>query len=229
MNVQKISLAAAALLFASLASGCSASQPTGAAQDASAQDAAASPDAEPGAASGHLRLTGDVAFDHDFAVDGCVIGPAGDGLLSGYHMTSKGSDPPIELLSVVVKDYAQDGSYSPGDKTAEGQVSSAMSSGVMGPLTVMIAQGEGKAPLAVMLAPESKLNIQISDNGAKGDAEFTDMETPVTMDDVNPASSAKPHGKKVSGSLTWACGKVDRIDPKMNDAVNGTFKKLIAP
>jgi hypothetical protein len=224
----------AVLAIALLASGCSP-QHAAASQDSTTQDTAASPaaDSSTGAttssASGHLRLTGAMALDHDFTVDGCVIGPPGDGLLSGYHMTAKDGDAPIELVAVVVKDYAQDGSYAPTDKTAEGQVSSAMTSGVMGPLNVMVSQGEGKAPLAVMLKPESTMTIQISDNGAKGDAEFTNMETPVTIDDIHPNASTPPHGKQVSGSVTWSCGEVDHIDPKMSGAVNGMFKSLIPP
>jgi hypothetical protein len=180
-----------------------------------------------GSATGHLHLTGDVSLEHDFTVDACVIGPAGDGLLDGYHMNAKDGDKSIELLSVVVKDYAKDGTYSPADKTDAGQVKAAMSSGVMGPVTLMISQGDDPTPLAVMLKPASTMNIQISENGSKGDAEFTDMGTPMTMADMDPSGKTKGTGKKISGSITWSCGKVDHIDPKMNDAVNGAFKKLI--
>lgn len=195
-------------------------------------DAGSAPDvstaaAPAGTATGHVHLTGDFSLEHDFVVDACVIGPAGDGLLSGYHMTAKDGDKSIDLLSIVVKNYAQDGSYAPADKTDEGQVASAMQSGVMGPLTLMVSQGDNPIPLSVMLKPGSKMSIKISDNGATGDAEFTDMETPITMADINPNSHAEPHGKKISGSVTWSCGKVEHIDPKMNDAVNGAFKKLI--
>jgi hypothetical protein len=35
---------------------------------------------------GHLHITGDVAKDADFAIDGCQIGKPGDGLLDGYRM-----------------------------------------------------------------------------------------------------------------------------------------------
>jgi len=184
-------------------------------------------DAAVGSAIGHVHLTGAVTLDHDFTVDGCVIGPAGEGLLDGYHMTAKDGDKMIDILAVVVKNYAKDGSYSPTDKTPEGQVASAMTSGVMGPLTLMVSQGDNPTPLAVMLKPDSTMTIQISDNGSKGDAEFTDMGTPMTMADIDPTAKTPPPAKKISGSVTWTCGKVEHIDPKMNDAVNGAFKKLI--
>jgi hypothetical protein len=44
---------------------------------------------------------------------------------------------------------------------------------------------------------------------------------------IDLKSSAPPHGKRVSGSVTWTCGTVGHINATMNDAVNGTFKKLI--
>jgi hypothetical protein len=226
---------ARSLLFTSvicvavLAAGCGHSSSSAA--DSSSQDSGGSQDASgsaaTGTATGHLHLTGAVSLEHDFTVDACVIGPAGDGLLDGYHMNAKDGDKAIDILSVVVKDYAKDGSYAPADKSAGGQVNAAMTSGVMGPVTLMVAQADSPAPLAVMLKPDSTMNIQISDNGAKGDAEFTDMGTPMTMADLDPNGPTKGQGKKISGSITWSCGTVEHIDPKMNDAVNGTFKKLI--
>lgn len=191
--------------------------------DAGSQDSSGS--TTTGSASGHVHLTGAVTLDTDFTVDACVIGPAGDGLLDGYHMNAKDGNKAIQLLSVVVKDYAKDGSYAPKDKTDVGQVNAAMTSGVMGPVTLMISQGDNPMPLAVMLKPESTMNIQISDNGSTGDAEFADMGTPMTLADMDP--NAKTPAKKIAGSITWSCGKVDHIDPKMNAAVNGAFKKLI--
>ena len=225
-------VSARSLLFTSvicvavMAAGCAHSSN---AADSSTQDGASqdsSGDAAAGSATGHVHLTGDVSFDHDFAVDGCVIGPAGDGLLDGYHMNAKDGDKAIDLLSVVVKKYDKDGSYAPADKSDAGQVNAAMTSGVMGPVTLMIAQGDNPVPLAVMLKPDSTMNIQISDNGSKGDAEFTDMGTPMTMADMDPSGKSQGHVKKISGSITWTCGKVEHIDPKMNDAVNGAFKNL---
>ncbi|MDQ6929140.1 MAG: hypothetical protein M3126_00550 [Candidatus Eremiobacteraeota bacterium] len=213
------------IALAALSSGCSASQHAAAAQDSSVQSDAT---AQSGTSAGHLHLTGAVAMDLDFAIDQCAVAPPGDGLLSGYHMTAK-DGAPIVMLSVVLKDYAKDGSYGASDKTAEGQVGSAMRSGTMGPLTVMVSKGEGESPLTTMLKPESKLNIQISNDGAKGDAEFTDMETPITAADIDPSSKTPPHGKKMSGSVTWSCAKVDHINSKMNDAVNGMFTKLMPP
>lgn len=199
------------------------------ATDSASQDDAGSQDsggsAATGSATGHVHLTGAVTLDTDFTVDACVIGAPGDGLLDGYHMNAKDGNKNIQLLSVVVKDYVKDGSYAPNDKSDVGQVKAAMTSGVMGPVTLMISQGDNPMPLAVMLKPESTMNIHISDNGTTGNAEFADMGTPMTLADMDP--SAKAPAKKIAGSITWSCGKVDHIDPKMNDAVNGAFKKLI--
>jgi hypothetical protein len=226
MNNARSLLFTSVICVAVLSAGCGHSS----AADTSAQDGGASQDSADGAATGsatgHLHLTGAVSLEHDFTVDACVIGPAGDGLLDGYHMNAKDGDKAIDILSVVVKDYAKDGSYAPADKSAGGQVNAAMTSGVMGPVTLMVAQADSPAPLAVMLKPDSTMNIQISDNGAKGDAEFTDMGTPMTMADMDPNGATKGQGKKISGSITWSCGKVDHINPKMNDAVNGAFNNL---
>ena len=181
---------------------------------------------EGGTGAGHLQLTGDVTLDHNFVVDMCQIAPPGAGLLSGYHMTAKDGDSTLIMLSVVLKDYDKDGPYSPAEKSAEAQVGQAMATGVMGPLTLMVAQPNSPMPLAVMLKPASKLVINISENGAKGDANFSDMESPISFADIDLKSSSPPHGKVVSGSITWTCGKVDRIDATMNKAVNGMFDKL---
>jgi hypothetical protein len=229
MNNARSLLLTAVICVAVVAAGCGHSSSSAA--DTSSQDGGGSQDSSGGAttgtATGHLHLTGAVTLEHDFAVDGCVIGPAGDGLLDGYHMNAKDGDKAVDILSVVVKDYVKDGSYAPADKSAGGQVNAAMTSGVMGPVTLMITQADSPAPLAVMLKPDSTMNIQISDNGAKGDAEFTDMGTPPTMADMDPNGPSKGQGKKISGSITWSCGTVDHIDPKMNDAVNGAFKKIM--
>ena len=49
------------------------------------------PDAQSTAGRGHLQLTGDATVDTDFAVEQCSVGPAGDGLLNGYHMSARAS------------------------------------------------------------------------------------------------------------------------------------------
>ncbi len=185
---------------------------------------AAAPDAPAGPLGGHLHLTGDVTLDRDFAVDQCVISPAGDGLLSGYVMGNK-EDDALKMVRVTVKNYDKDGTYSPTDKTAEGQVAQAMTTGTMGPLTLMMVQPDSPVPLAFMLKPNSKLTIAISGDGAKGDAEFSDMWSPIPGEIADP-SNPKSGGKTVSGSLTWTC-KVERLNAKMNDAVNGMFKSII--
>jgi hypothetical protein len=181
---------------------------------------------KPGA--GHLSLTGQYTLDTDFVVENCQVAPAGDGLLSGYHMASK-SGGEIQLLNITLKDYTKDGPYVQAAASPEKAVGQAMTSGVMGPLTMMIMKEGGTMPLAFMQVAASKLTITVSNEGAKGVAEFTDLESQPNMADFDPKSGEMPKGKRVSGSVTWACGTVGRLNAKMNDAVNGMFKKLIPP
>ncbi len=189
-------------------------------------DTPAADDAAPGTPSGHLRLTGDVVMERDFVVETCAVAPPGDGLLSGYKMNAQEQET-IPLLNVAVKDFSKDGTYTPADKTEEGQVAQVMTSGTMGPLTLFVVGGDSRERLGFMMTPKSKLDITISDDGAKGDATFSDLESQPTMADFHANASAPPHGKVVSGSATWTCAKVDHLNPKMNDAVNSMFKSLI--
>ena len=183
--------------------------------------------AEHGTGTGHLNVTGDLTVDHDFVVDACTIAPPGDGLLAGYHMNAKDGDSTIDALSVVVKGYDKDGPYSPAYHTADAQVSEVMAAGSMDFMTLILAQKSSPMPVGIMLKPESKLVATISDNGAKGKVEFTDMESPLSFADIDLNSKEKPHGKRVSGSITWSCGRVERINAKMDEAVNGMMKKLM--
>jgi hypothetical protein len=222
---------AALLLFA--ATGCSshraAAETAAAADGTSTTVAANSPnDSDDKTGTGHVSLTGQYALEKDFTVSGCQAAPPGDGLLSGYHLMAKDGDMPLALLSVALKTYDKDGPYEIASTTREAAVGQAMTSGTMGPLTLMVMRDE-TTPLGFGQIPESKLTITVSDNGTKGRAEFTDLESTPTAADIDLKSSGPPHGKRVSGSVTWTCGNVDRIDPKMNTAVNGMFNKLIPP
>jgi hypothetical protein len=199
---------------------------TAAADAASSTSADASGDDKPGA--GHLRLTGEYPLEQDFIVENCSVAPAGEGLLSGYHMASK-SGGEIQLLSLVLKDYSKDGPYEQAASSPEKAVGQAMTTGVMGPLTLMIMKEGGTMPLAFGQVAGSKLTITVSNEGAKGVAEFTDLQSQPNMAEFDPKSGDMPKGKRVSGSVTWACGSVGRINGQMNDAVNGMFKKLIPP
>lgn len=212
----------AALLLVSL--GCSARGSSAAVTDSNAKKGSSS---EASAGSGHLHLTGDVTLDHDFVVDACQIAPAGDGLLAGYHMNAKDGDSTLTHLSIVLKNYDKDGPYSPADKSEEAQVGAAMATGDMGPLSLMVTQPSSPMPLAPMLKPASTMVINVSDNGNKGDAKFTDLETMPSFEDIDLKSSTPPHGKKLSGSITWTCGKIDTLNAQMNSAVNGMFDKLM--
>lgn len=177
--------------------------------------------------SGHLHITGDVTKDADFAIDGCAIGKPGDGLLDGYRMHAEDGDSSIIMLSVLLRDYVKDGPYN-ADTSASSQLKEGMSSGNSGPLSLMIAGAEPTAPLAFGLTPNSSLVITISDNGARGKAELVNMESQVGMLEMIAArDKGKPHGKVVSGSVTWSCGHVDHLNGEMNKAVDGMMDKLM--
>jgi hypothetical protein len=156
----------------------STSQPAGSA------DAAADASSEDKSGVGHISLTGQYSLEHDFIVDACSVAPAGDGLLSGYHMASKDGDAPIGMIAVTLKEYAKDGPYEQTLTSREAVVGRAMTSGVMGPLTVMLMR-DATTPLAFMQVPESKLTITVSNDGAKGIAEFTDLESQVSAEDID--------------------------------------------
>jgi hypothetical protein len=217
------------LIVASLAA-CSARKSAAGESQSSAvasgqSDESGSSDA--GSGTGHLHVTGDLTVDHDFIVDACQVAPPGDGLLAGYHMNAKDGDSTIVLLSVVVKAYDKDGPYSPAYNTSAAQAGEVMNTGSMDFLSLQIARPSSPMPVAPMLKPESKLVVTISGNGLNGDAKFTDMESPVSFEDIDLNSKEKPHGKRVSGSITWSCGKIERVDAQMDAVVNGMMKKLM--
>lgn len=193
---------------------------------APAADPAADSSSEDKSGTGHVSLTGQYPLEHDFTVEACSVAPAGDGLLSGYHMSSKDGDASIGMIAVTLKEYAKDGPYEQTLTSREAAVGRAMTTGVMGPLTMMFVH-DGTPPVAFVQMPASKLTITVSNDGAKGIAEFTDLESMPTAEDIDPRSSAPPHGKRASGSVTWTCGTVGHINPTMNNAVNGAFNKLI--
>lgn len=181
------------------------------------------------AGTGHVHLTGDVTIDHDFLVDACQIAPPGDGLLAGYHMNAKDGDSTLIALAVVIKSYDKDGPYSPSYNTAGAQVAEVMASGSQDFMTLMVARPHSPMPIGIMLKPESKLVVTMSDKGARGEVKFTDMESPPSFEDIDMKSGTPPHGKRVSGTVTWTCGKIERIDATMDKAVNGMMNKLMPP
>jgi hypothetical protein len=218
---------AAALLL--LSTGCARHEPApaDAATTVTAADAAtSSSDDKPGA--GHVSITGEYTLEHDFVVDGCQIAPPGDGLLAGYHMSIKTEEPPLGLISIALKEFTKDGRYDQAVKSPDAAVGQAMRTGIMGPLTLMVFP-EPTTPLAFGQVPGSTLAITIANDGAKGTAEFTNLESQLSAANIDPATGKMGHGKRVSGSVTWTCGSVGRIDAKMNNAVNGMFNKLIPP
>ena len=193
--------------------------------DAAADTSSHSDEDKPGA--GHVSMTGDYPLENDFVVEMCQAGPPGDGLLSGYHMAIKDGDPQIVMLSIGLKNYDKDGVYDVPSLSREGAVGQAMTSGTMGPLMLMVMKPGTTQPFGFSQAPTSKLTITVSDNGAKGSAAFTNLESQPDMSKFDMKSGKMPAGERASGSISWTCGTVGRIDPKMNDAVNGAFKTLI--
>jgi hypothetical protein len=184
----------------------------------------AGPDAQAGVGRGHLQLTGDATVDTDFAVEQCTIGPAGDGLLDGYRMNAKAARGTLQLLSLAVKDYEGDGTFSPPVDT--GKAAIVGKRGVSGPLSITIGRENTTVPLPVITRPESKLTITISDSGSRGTAEFTDMTSPVAMEDVEIKAPLHPKRKSFAGSLSWHCSSVEHLDAATTDAAKSMTKGL---
>jgi hypothetical protein len=220
-------LRALALLAALSVAACTGRKSSAEAANTSAERSSGSDDSDDATGTGHLHVTGDLTVDHDFVVDACQISPPGDGLLAGYHMNAKDGDSTIDNLTVVVKKYDKDGPYSPAYDNAGAQAGEVMATGSMDFMTLIMAQKDSPMPVGIMLKPESKLVATISGNGSKGKIEFTDMESPLSFEDINVNSKEKPHGKRVSGSVTWTCGHVERLNANMNKMVNGMMKKLV--
>jgi hypothetical protein len=183
-------------------------------------------DSESTPGSGHLHLTGEVTSDVDFAIDGCQIGEPGEGLLNGYRMAAKDGDSTIMLLSVVLHNYAKDGSYT-ADTSSVAQLKEAIATGAFSPLTLMIRNPASPEPLAFGVTPTSVLTLTISDNGSTGKADILNEESQVSSLDMVANTNEKPRGKRVSGSVTWSCGHVDRLNAEMSKAVDGMMNKLM--
>ncbi|HMI59001.1 MAG TPA: hypothetical protein VK511_13185 [Gemmatimonadaceae bacterium] len=184
----------------------------------------AGPNAQAGVGRGHLQLNGDATVDTDFAVEQCTIGPAGDGLLDGYHMNAKATRGTLQLLSLAVKSYDGDGTFSPPVDT--GKTTSVGKRGVSGPLSITIGRENTTAPLPVITRPESRLTITISDSGSRGTAEFTDMTSPVAMEDVEIKAPLHAKPKSFAGSLSWHCSSVEHLDAATTDAAKSMTKGL---
>jgi hypothetical protein len=184
----------------------------------------AGPDSQANAARGHLQVTGDATVDTDFAVEQCTIGPAGDGPLNGYRMSAKPAHGTLQMLSVSVRSYAHDSTYAPPVDSAKSTLTAKR--GVTEPLSMMIGRENSTVPLSVITRPESRLTITISDSGSRGTAEFTDLTSPLAMEDI--AIKSKPHTKEksFSGSLSWHCASVEHVDSASMSAAKGLLKGL---
>ena len=185
---------------------------------------AAEPDTASVAGRGRIHLTGDATLDTDFTVQECAIGPAGEGLLSGYHMSSKSGHGALEMLSVVVKDYEKDGTFSPAGDSVKAPISGRH--GVSAPISMMVNRANSTVPLAVIPRPESKMTVTIADSGASGTAEFTDLTSPIAMEDIDIKSRGRAKGKTFAGSLSWRCASVQHVDAQTTDAAKGMMKGL---
>lgn len=210
-----------AILATLLVSACSGRESASSGESASS---VSGPDARTSTGVGHLQLTGDATVDTDFAVEQCTIGPAGEGLLNGYRMSAKGSHGSLQMLALAVRSYGGDGTFSPpldtGKSTATGK------RGVSGPLSMTINRENSTMPLPVITRPESQLTITISDSGARGNADFSEMTSPVAMEDVDIKAPLHAKHKSFSGSLTWRCPSVERLDSATADAAKGMLKGL---
>ncbi|MBK5188980.1 MAG: hypothetical protein JJD97_12110 [Gemmatimonadaceae bacterium] len=186
--------------------------------------AVAGPEAHPDAGRGHLQLTGDASVDTDFAVERCSIGPAGDGLLNGYRMNAKATRGTLQMLTLAVKSYEHDGTFSPIADSAKKAIVG--KGAVSGPLAMTIGRENSTVPLPVLMRPESRLTITIADSGARGTADFSEMTSPVAMEDVDIKAPTHAKHKTFAGSITWHCASVARLDSATIDAAKGMTKGL---
>lgn len=183
------------------------------------------PDSPSKANHGHVQVTGDATVDTDFAVEQCSIGPAGDGPLNGYHMSAKGGRGTLQLLNLSVKSYDHDGTYAPTVDT--GKIVKTGKRGVSGPLSMMLGRANSTVPLAVITHPESHVSVIISDSGSRGSAEFSDLTSPIAMEDIElKAPHLHTKEKSFAGTLTWRCASVERVDAATMDAAKGLLKGL---
>lgn len=199
---------------------------TGRESSSSGESAAAveGPDSPSKLSHGHLQLTGDATVDTDFAVQQCSIGPAGDGPLNGYHMSAKAGRGTLQLLSLAVKSYEHDGSFSPAVDTGKATVTGKR--GVSGPLSMIIGRENSTVPLQVITRPESHLSITISDSGSRGSATFSELTSPIAMEDIEIRAHLHTKEKTFAGSLTWRCTNVEHVDSASMNAAKGMLKGL---
>jgi len=196
-------------------------------ESASSAESAASvsgPDAQASAGHGHLQLSGDATVDTDFAVEQCTIGPAGEGLLDGYRMSARASHGTLQMLSVSLKDYEHDGSFTPATDT--GKSVRGGKPGVNSPVSMTIGRENSTVPIPVIAKPESRITITISDSGSRGTAEFSDMTSPVAMEDVDIKAPLHAKRKSFAGSLSWRCANVEHLDSATANAARGMLKGL---
>jgi hypothetical protein len=210
-----------ALVAALIVVGCTGRESASSGESAAA---VAGPDAQSSAGRGHLQLTGDATVDTDFAVEQCSIGPAGEGLLNGYRMSAKASHGTLQMLSVAVKSYERDGSFSPPTDTGKSTIVGKR--GVSSPLSMTIDRENSTVPLPVITKPESRVTITIADSGSRGTAEFSDMTSPIAMEDVNLKAPLHAKRKSFAGSLSWRCPNVEHLDSATADAAKGMLKGL---
>jgi hypothetical protein len=210
-----------ALVAALIVVGCTGHESASSGESAAA---VAGPDAQSSAGRGHLQLSGDATVDTDFAVEQCSIGPAGEGLLNGYRMSAKSSHGTLQMLSVAVKSYEQDGSFSPAADTGKSTIVGKR--GVSGPLSMTIGRENSTVPIPVLTKPESRITITISDSGARGTAEFSEMTSPIAMEDVDIKAPLHAKRKSFAGSLSWRCSSVEHLDSATTNAAKGMLKGL---
>jgi hypothetical protein len=182
------------------------------------------PDSQAKVSRGHIQLTGDATVDTDFAVEQCSIGPAGDGPLNGYHMSAKAGRGTLQLLTLSVKSYDHDGSFTPAVDT--GKTAALGKHGVSGPLSMIIGRENTTVPLSVITRPESRLTITIADSGLRGSAEFSELTSPIAMEDIEIRRHPHAKEKSFAGSISWRCNSVERVDAAATDAAKGMLKGL---
>jgi hypothetical protein len=226
LHAQRITASLTARPFAILAivvaAACGGRESASSGESASA--VVEGPDAPSKASRGHIQITGDATVDTDFAVEQCSVGPAGDGPLNGYHMSAKAGRGTLQLLNLAVKSYDHDGHFAPAVDT--GKSTGTGKKGLSGPLSMIIGRENSTVPLPVITRPESHLTITISDSGTRGTAEFSDLTSPMAMEDVEIRRHPHAKEKSFAGTLSWHCASVEHVDAAATDAAKGMLKGL---
>ena len=91
---------------------------------------------------------------------------------------------------------------------------------------MLLSRENSTVPLPVITRPESHLTITISDSGSRGSAEFSELTSPIAMEDLEIKRHPHTKEKTFEGSLSWHCATVEHVDAAAAEAAKGLLKGL---